>query len=208
MALTLPRHMGIKGVYAQVRGVDNAVLELPKHRQFPPTVFVHMPRDPDNAAVIGGNIETLRKAGGPVLEVQIHPRPLTVDYFSTRSTLIDESMAERIIAAMKRSGVAAENGTLLEPPRPVTEVWAPLVEPVIGNLSLTLDESHVGELINLAWAKHEIVSDEAEAIMTWLAGGGKGSLDEARKRAEREYTEVWGGSEVDGDDDECPAEHQ
>jgi hypothetical protein len=198
MALTLPRHMRVAGVYAQVRGVDNAVLKLPKGRMFPPTVFVHMPRDPDNAAVIRGNIDTLRKAGTPVLEIEIHPRPVTVEFLTERSPLIDTKMAKDIVTALKQSGIVAENGSLTEPPRPVTDRWAPLVQPVIDDLSLVLDESHVGELVNLAWAKHELVSDEAEAIMTWLEYqnvGGKDTLDDgidaARSKALEEGKKVW-----------------
>ncbi|KAL4520632.1 hypothetical protein Ndes2526A_g05182 [Nannochloris sp. 'desiccata'] len=180
-------------VYAQVRGVENTVLQLPKGRMFPPTVFVHMPRDEDNAAIIRGNIETLKNTGTPVLELKIHPRPVTVEFLTERSPLIDETMAEGIVNALKKSGIVAENGSLTEPPRPATEKWAPLVQPVIGDLSLTLDESHVGELVNLAWAKHELVSDEAEAIMTWLQHGGGRELDgieDARRKAEQEVLGV------------------
>ena len=89
MALTLPRHMRVAGVYAQVRGVENTVLKLPKGRMFPPTVFVHMPRDQDNAAVIRGNIDTLKNSGTAVLELEIHPRPVTVEFLTERSPLID-----------------------------------------------------------------------------------------------------------------------
>ena len=193
MALTLPRHMRVAGVYAQVRGVENTVLKLPKGRIFPPTVFVHMPRDEANAAVIRSNIATLKNAGTAVLEVEIHPRPVTVEFLTERSPLIDESMAENIVNALKKDGIVAENGSLTEPPRPVTDRWAPLVQPVIGNLSLTLDESHVGELVNLAWAKHELVSDEAEAVITWLQYGGRGlnGIDAARNKAQEEGKKVW-----------------
>jgi len=197
MALTLPRHMRVAGVYAQVRGVENKVLKLPKGRMFPPTVFVHMPRDEGNAAVIKSNIDTLRNAGTPVLEIKIHPRPVTAEFLTERSPLIDEKMAKDIVNAFKKSGILAKNGSLTEPPRPVTEKWAPLVQPVIGNLSLTLDESHVGELVNLAWAKHELVSDEAEAIMTWLQNGGGtevDGIDDAGRKAEKEGEEVWNNS--------------
>ncbi|KAH7619977.1 hypothetical protein Ndes2526B_g05224 [Nannochloris sp. 'desiccata'] len=199
LALTLPRHMRVAGVYAQVRGVENTVLQLPKGRMFPPTVFVHMPRDEDNAAIIRGNIETLKNTGTPVLELKIHPRPVTVEFLTERSPLIDETMAEGIVNALKKSGIVAENGSLTEPPRPATEKWAPLVQPVIGDLSLTLDESHVGELVNLAWAKHELVSDEAEAIMTWLQHGGGRELDgieDARRKAEQEGEVVWNNKKV------------
>jgi hypothetical protein len=202
MALTLPRHMRIAGVYAQVRGVENRVLKLPKGRLFPPTAFVHMPRDEVNAAVIRSNIATLKDAGTQVLEVQIHPRPVTIEFLTERSPLIDKKMAGDIIKALKQSGIVANNGSLIEPPRPVTERWAPLVQPVIGNLSLTLDESHIGELVNLAWAKHELVSDDAEAIITWLESGGKGlnGIEDARRKAKEQAEAVWNKKKMKGGD--------
>ena len=187
MALTLPRLLKVSGVYAQVRGVEDDTFALPSGAAYPPAAFVHMPRDEANAAVITSNIARLRADGVPVLEVQIHPRPVTVEFLTERSPLIDEAMAEGIVAALRAAGEAAADGFLLEP---VTDRWAPLVQPVIGNLSLVLDESHVGELVNLAWAKHELVSDEAEAVLAWLQGGGRGSLEEARRRAAAEWADL------------------
>jgi hypothetical protein len=196
LALTLPQLMPeIRGVYAQVRGVDNAALVLPNRRPYPPAAFVHMPRDAENAKVIQGNVKTLQKAKRPVLEVRIEPRPLSVEFFTERSPLIDARMAAGIVAAFHDAGVASDDGTLLEPPRPATPRWAPLVQPIVGNLSLKLDESHVGELVNLAWAKHELVSDEAEAVLTWLQNGGRGGLEEARQQAAKEngwWEKAWG----------------
>lgn len=183
LVLTLPSIMEeIEGVYAQVRGVDDSVFELPNQRPFPSTAFVHMPRDEDNAVVIARNIKTLRSKGTPVLEVRISPRPVTVSFLTERSPLIDVPAAQVILEALKTAGVAADNGTLLQPPRPVTEVWASIAasKPEVGNLSFVLDESHVGELVNLAWAKHELVSDEAEAVIKWMQEGGEGDLDTAK----------------------------
>lgn len=207
MALTLPRHLEVGGVYAQVRGMDDAqVFVLPNGRQYPPTAFVHMPRDAENLAVIQQNIQTLQSAGTRVLEVRIPPRPITVEYLMQRSPLIDKPMAEGVVDALVATGVLLPNGTLTEPPRPVTDRWAPLVQPVIGNLSLVKDESHLGELLNLAWAKHELVSDDAEAVMTWLQSNAnsnanrnrkerdKMGIEEARRVAKEEGVQTWGSA--------------
>lgn len=173
-------------VAVQVRGVSPEVLQLPDGRPYPPAAFVHMPRDAENMAVIKADIKALKDAGRPVAEVQIHPRPITVDYLTERSPLIDVPMAEGIIAVLLQTGVVEEDGTLVESPRPVTERWAPLMQGVVGDLSLVKDESHVGELLNLAWAKHELVSDQAEAVLAWLQSGGEGSVDAAAARVQQE----------------------
>lgn len=187
LALTLPVIMEeISGVYAQVRGVDDSLFQSSKHKPYPPTAFVHMPRDQDNAKIISQNIKTLKKLGTPTLEIKIRPRPVTVSFLTERSPLIDTAAANAIIEALQEAGIATANGTLLEPPRPVTSVWAPIAQskPEVGNLSFVLDESHVGELVNVAWAKHELVSDGAEAVLWWLQNGGKGDLVLARRKTE------------------------
>lgn len=185
MALTLPVHLDVAGVYSQVRGLEDlSIFRKARTGTYPPAAFVHMPRDTHNLAMIQRNMDALRAAKVPVLEVRILPRPVTAAFLSERSPLIDRAMGQRIVEALHESGVATPNGTLLEAPRPATPRWAPLVQPIVGDLSLALDESHVGELVNLAWAKHELVSDEAEAVLAWLQGGGAGGLSEARRRAE------------------------
>lgn len=205
MALALPKvAKEIKGVYAQVRGVADEALALPGGRRFPPTAFVHMPKDADNAAVIEGNIATLKAAGTMVLEVKIGARAVTAAWLAARSPLIDGPTAAAVVAALQGDGLLAGNGSVTEPPRPVTARWGAAVSAAAPGLDLTLDESHLGELLNLAWAKHELASDEAEAVLTWLQGGGRGGLDAARAAAAAEAAAVWGD---DSGGDECPPPH-
>ncbi len=184
LALALPAVMPeVAGVIAQVRGVDPAALRLPGGRKFPPTVFIHMPRDEDNAAAVRADVAALRAARVPALEIEVRPRPVTPAWLADRSPLISLEVATVIVGALRADGLLAANGSLTEPPRPATPRWAAAVAPVGGGLSLKLDESHLGELLNLAWAKHELVSDEAEAALAWLQGGGRDGLDAARAAA-------------------------
>lgn len=179
MALTLPLKMSsIAGVYSQVRGVENPekIFKLPKGKRYPPVAFVHMPRDEHNLAIISNNIDVLTADGIEVLEIRISPRPVTAEFLSERSPMIDLNMGTRIVDALYAVGIATPNGTLLEPPRPATSRWAPSVQPIVGNQSLKLDESHVGELLNLAWANHELVSDDAEAVFAWLQQDRVGAI--------------------------------
>jgi hypothetical protein len=195
MALTLPQLMPeVAGVYSQVRGVPPSALSLPGGRPFPPTAFVHMPRDPNNLAVIVDDIAALRAAGTPVLDVRILPRPVTAAFLAERSPLLRPRLAAAAVAALQRDGLVAANGTLTEPPRPATPRWAPAVAPVLGGLSLALDESHLGELLNLAWAKHELVSDEAEAVLAWLQSGGALRGLHAARAAAAAAAEAGGGA--------------
>ena len=187
MALNLPRLLNANGVYAQVRGVDNDMLTLPNKRKYPPTAYVHMPEDTKNGALIGANIDFLRKAGVPVLEVRIFPRPVTVEYLTSRSPPVTEKIAADVITALNEYGILDDEGHVQRAPRPSMAKWAPVVQPFVGNLSLVRDQSDIGELVNLAFGHHEIVSDEAEAVLAWLQGGGKGDLAQAQQRAEADW---------------------
>lgn len=66
--------------------------------------------------------------------------------------------------------------------------------PGIGGLRLSADESPLSELLNLAWAGHEIVSDHTRAALAWLAAGGKGSSMEQLLRAEQQAAQDKGKS--------------
>lgn len=187
MALNMPRLLNTKGVYVQVRGVDNDMLTLPNKRKYPPTAFVHMPEDTRNGALIGANINFLRQAGVPVLEVRVYPRPVTVEFLTSRSPPVTRKIAADVITALTDYGLLDEDGYVLRAPRPKMANWAPVAKPFVGNLSLVRDQSDIGELVNLAYGHHELVSDEAEAVLAWLQGGGKGDLAQAQKRAKADW---------------------
>lgn len=178
MVLSLPSRLqkdvqiSVTGVYAQIRGLPPEN-ELPVFYQgYPPTAFVHMPRDGYNEPMIQHNMGTLRGLGTPILDVETHPRPLTVDFFTSRSPLINARMAKDIIAALRDAKMVDSNNFLVTNPRGATRRWSGYVQPVVGNLSLVLDESHVGELLNVAWAKHELVGDHADRVLEWLGDQG------------------------------------
>lgn len=181
MVLSMPRKLKddfeilVNGVYAQIRGIPAEKESGIFYHGYPPTAFVHMPRDGYNEPMIQRNMETLRGLGTPVLNIEIHPRPLSVEFFTSRSPLIDANMSKHIIAALHNAGMLNDKNYLVSNPRGATNRWAGHVQPVVGNLSLVLDESHVGELLNVAWAKHELVGDHAERVLEWLSSlGGRG----------------------------------
>jgi hypothetical protein len=44
-------------------------------------------------------------------------------------------------------------------------------------MSLEADVSHLAELLNVAFARHELVSDHTDAALAWLEARGKESID-------------------------------
>ena len=74
-----------------------------------------------------------------------------------------------------------QKGFLKADPRSSASNWRALVQPVAGGLSLEADVSPLAELLNVAWARHEIVSDHTAASLAWLEAGGKKRV--GRRRA-------------------------
>jgi hypothetical protein len=70
-----------------------------------------------------------------------------------------------------------QKGQLQVEPRSSASPWRRLVQPVVGNMSLAGDESHLSELLNVAYARHELVSDHLDAALSWLEAGGKKSIE-------------------------------
>ena len=200
MAMNLPHAMPeIAGVYAQVRALNLQEYKLPNNQKYPPIVFVHMAtRDPQTADLVAESIEYLTARGTPAVEFRTEPQPLTMDFLTMRSHgRVDLKMAMEIVNTLKKYKYVDENGLLVRNMRPVTSKWVPLLAPFIGNMSLILDKSSLGELINVAYARHEFIHDRVDAVMEWLENGGQGGqkkLDELVKRDQKldeEVAEKW-----------------
>lgn len=200
LAMSLPWAMPeIVGVYSQVRGLPIEKFQLPDGRKYPPIAFVHMAKgDNETAQLIAENIEVLKAAGTLTAQTFIDPRPVTIEFLTARGIgAITPAMASSIIRILREHGYIDSHGMLTRNPRPVTEQWAKLIKPVVGNLSLVRDRSNLGELLNVARARHEFIHDYVDAVFEWLEHKGKGGqqfLDELVLRemaAEAKAAEAW-----------------
>ena len=233
-----------------------------EQQAYPPTLFVHMPRDGRTAGLVAAALDALAKAGAPAAEIRVDPRPVTAAWLSRQSALIPVGMAQAIVAALKANHLVDKAGFLVSDPRSTN--WQDPINPHVGDLSLAADESQVSgwplpvaasvpashrgtevvwlgrpgdepgsqsegriawvpaaafslplrlgaisvlcgpgrgqrkmglphqllhscamqvsELLNVAYAMHEIVSDTTEAMLAWLEAGGKLSVDEVQQQ--------------------------
>ncbi len=171
----------VQGVIAQIMGVPPSLLRLPEGRRYPPTVFMHMPRDTHTAAAVKADIAELESAGGVHGEVEVKQRAVTAELLQ-RSPRVGAGAAEAIVTALHGAGLLVDGaggegqgGHLKEDPR--RSGWREAVQGVVGEgVGLAADASDVPELLNLAYAGHEIVSDGVDAALEWLMAGGKGTL--------------------------------
>ena len=145
---------------------------------YPPTLIVHMPRDERIAGMVVAALEALKASGTPAAEIRVSPRPVTADWLATASEgSISGKMAAEIVKALRDGAMLDDAGMLLSDPR--ARKWRPLVQPLVGNMSLASDRSPLPELLNRAYARHEIVNEYTAACLTWLEGGGKLPIEQA-----------------------------
>ncbi|PSC67478.1 aci-reductone dioxygenase [Micractinium conductrix] len=172
----------VKGVVSQITPVSPSIFKLPEGRRYPPALFVHMAeRDPGKAETVTEALKVLKKAGTPAAEIRVGPRPVT-PRFLQRSQLISARIAADIVRVLRQHGMIDEEGYFTEDPRKTRRTWGELLQPVVQGLSLEPDVSHVAELFNVAYARHELIGDTTEVSLAWLEAGGKASIEELEQQ--------------------------
>lgn len=81
----------------------------------------------------------------------------------------------------------AQAGYLLSDPRETSAQWQAVLAPVAGPAGLKLqpaEESHVAQLLSVAFAKHELTGGSTAVALQWLESGGQASIDALLKAAQ------------------------
>lgn len=168
------------------------LLQAQDGRRFPPVLFVHMAqRDPGFAAQVWEALEYCRQQGIPAGEIRVAPRPLT-PAFLRRTQLVDAGEAAAVLAALREIGLIDEEGFVLESPRssPAKEQWEEALVPVLGDgQGKELWSLHIAELLNVAYAQHEISSDSTAVSLAWLEAGGQTTVAELQQQEQQRQRE-------------------
>jgi len=167
MLPTILPHRTLSGLIVQISPVAVTGDEL---KAYPPTVFSHMPRDERTAEFIAKNIEQFKKAGVTTIESRLKPRAIDADYFYHESfgkITQDESAA--MLNTLSTFNLVDDDGYLTDDPRSFDDdhvnalrLHAPEWD------SLLPDQSDVRELLNVAYATHELSSEDFIRNFGWL----------------------------------------
>ncbi|WIA33969.1 hypothetical protein OEZ86_007064 [Tetradesmus obliquus] len=191
--LTLPAYLPLKGVCAQIMGLpadwyagflpqqqaqqeeDGADPEVAggnaNANAAAPVLFVHMPRDTHTAALVAEDVE-LRKGRGLVsATLEVQPQAVTAAFLAGHMPeLAAGGAAQQLADLLKQQGLLDAQGLLLHDPR--GSDWRRVVTsssiPGASSWSLAPDKSGLPELLNVAWAGHEIVSDTTAAMLDFF----------------------------------------
>ena len=185
--LQLPQLVHLHAVVSQIMAIPPAMLGGGgggrAERPFPPTLFVHMKRDEHTATMAKRCIRKLKADGVSASEIEHAPLRVTARLFSERIRGLAVATAERLHRALLDFWLLDADGFLLHDPR--RSGWreaiaadAALARALPGLApgepdTLQPDESPVAEVLNVAWAMHEIMSDHNRATLQWILHAGQ-----------------------------------
>lgn len=133
---------------------------------YPPTLFVHMPKDTTRQQKIVDYMEVLRNKGIEVAEIECLEFPLSESFLADRIPGLDHAVSAKLFKLFRNKRFIDENRYMRNDGR--RTAWK---EALKGSESISLDEhlTHpVQEELNLAFAYHEMTSLQLEQIFKWF----------------------------------------
>ncbi|KAH1038361.1 hypothetical protein J1N35_040104 [Gossypium stocksii] len=133
---------------------------------YPPTLFVHMPKDLRRQQKITEFIEVLRNKEVDVAEIECMELPLSPTFLSDRIPGLDQTISATLFNLFREKGFVDENGYMKRDGRATR--WKDALQDSKPNF-LEKDLVHpVEEELNLAFAYHEMTSLQSEEIFKWF----------------------------------------
>ncbi len=167
----------------QVRTVPPEWLALPGGAPYPPTLFVYMPRTPtEQEARVGPSVAALLAAGGRAAEMAIVARPVTAAWVAERIPEVSAETAAAVVGALADAGWLDAGGFLTADPRGDDGWRAPVraVAPALagearkrGCSTCRPSAGPLAQLLNVAFAEHEITTEGFGAALDWTLHGGE-----------------------------------
>ena len=174
---TQPPHPPWRAVTVQIMGVPPDMLSMAPMSssssegnastvaaaQYPPSLWVHMPRDAALGELVQSDLATLRASNVTAEEVQVHPLAVSPQFLTERIGGLSNETATAVHGALVKAELLDGDGFLRQDPRraPWREALAAAGvldanSTLAGYDTLAPDESALSEVLNLAYAVHEI----------------------------------------------------
>ncbi|CAO2182904.1 unnamed protein product [Urochloa humidicola] len=158
MSLAAVVIMIAEGAFGGATGAPPAV--------YPPTMFIHMPKDRRRAALLERNSKMLMKNGVDVKELQSLELPLTPTLLSERIPKVDRELSERIWTVFREEGFVDDKGFMEEDGRATPWKDALVKRGFWKEVSPWAD--HIQEELNLAYGYHEMTSLHNDEMFDWI----------------------------------------
>ncbi|GMH13388.1 hypothetical protein Nepgr_015229 [Nepenthes gracilis] len=134
---------------------------------YPPTLFVHMPKDRHRNRMIAENIQFLRKRGIDAQEIQCLEFPLTPDLLANRIPGLDQTTSVKLYELFRDKGFIDARGNMKKDGRQ-TRWKEALRESGVELLHESKFIHHIQEELNLAFSYHEMTSLKTDQIFEWF----------------------------------------
>mmetsp|Transcript_16153 Transcript_16153/g.61608 ORF Transcript_16153/g.61608 Transcript_16153/m.61608 type:complete len:407 (-) Transcript_16153:291-1511(-) len=140
----------------------------------PPTLFIHMLKDKYTAQQVERSVHGLQELGVEAASIGLGEERIDEQFFQQRTRLsahpISGKMSKQIYNSLKDNGFIDPDGLLLVDPR--ASSWRDvLVKDVPGIAevdSLEVDRSGISEILNVAWAFHEMSSAPMTSVINFF----------------------------------------
>eukprot|EP00271_Cylindrocystis_brebissonii_P015516 TRINITY_DN38427_c0_g1_i1.p1 TRINITY_DN38427_c0_g1~~TRINITY_DN38427_c0_g1_i1.p1 ORF type:complete len:499 (+),score=39.80 TRINITY_DN38427_c0_g1_i1:719-2215(+) len=153
---------------------------------YPPSLFVHMPRDERTADGVQEAISLLKSNGVNAAELQCPEIPLSDTFFSERIECIDKDTSRQIFEALRSSSAVGEDGRLARDGRALD--WSDILKRQNVDLSSACKghryTDFIEEELNMAYAYHEMTSLNSSSMFDWFENKceGGGSISETKSQ--------------------------
>ncbi|XP_010525375.1 PREDICTED: uncharacterized protein LOC104803188 [Tarenaya hassleriana] len=134
-------------------------------KRYPPTFFVHMPKDVHRQQKIREYRDGLEMQGIDVEEIECLDLPLSPNFLADRIRGVDQVISAKLFKVFQEKGFIDEKGYMRRDGRRTR--W----KEALHDYKISLDKSlftHVEEELNLAFAYHEMTSLQSEQIFKWF----------------------------------------
>ncbi|WOL12394.1 hypothetical protein Cni_G21161 [Canna indica] len=135
-------------------------------KDYPPTLFVHMPKDQFSMKKIQFSMRVLRQNGVPVKEIRCMQFPLYPDLFSDRIPGLNHTVSSKLYDIFSHKRFIDGNGYMKHDGRQTQWKEAVIQRNIIPENYQLLN--HIEEELNLAFAYHEMTSFQADEILDWF----------------------------------------
>ncbi|XP_051152111.1 uncharacterized protein LOC127266062 [Andrographis paniculata] len=133
---------------------------------YPPTLFVHMPKDETRKQKIERYLVVMRERGIDAAEIRCMEFPLTPELFANRIPGLDLTLSVKLFNLFKEKGFIDQNGYMRDDGRAIP--WKTALEEKGIHLPDKSLVNHIQEEMNLAFAYHEMTSLQSQQIFDWF----------------------------------------
>lgn len=145
-----------EGVYSHLRVT----------KDYPPTLFVHMPKDDGRKRKIEKYLISMKEKGIDVAEIKCMEFPLTPEFFANRIPGLDITLSIKLFSIFQEKGFIDQNGYMRDDGRAIP--WKNALEERDIHLPDKSLVNHIQEEMNLAFAYHEMTSLQSQQIFDWF----------------------------------------